>query len=83
MKIRLTRTLNAKKGWVEGAQLEWIRPLISAVSRQLGDTDWYEPCTSETQSLARRSGSPGLIPRVQKRKPKEPEVESVAGLVEA
>ena len=75
MKIVLTRTLNEKKGWVEGAQLDWIRPLITAISRQLGDTDWYEFCTSETRSLARRSGSPGLIRRVQKRK--------VAGTVEA
>mgnify|MGYP001587215949 CR=1 FL=1 len=68
MRIRLTRTLNAKKGWVEGAQLDWIRPVITELSRQIGDSDWYEVCASETRSLARRSGSPGLIPRIQKRK---------------
>lgn len=68
MKIVLTRTLNEKKGWVEGAQLDWIRPLITEMCRQLGDNTWYKIATNETAMIARRSGSSGIVPRVQKRK---------------
>ena len=41
MRIRLTKDLSPLRGKVKGAEFDWPRATITAMSRQLKDRDWY------------------------------------------
>lgn len=42
MQIVLTQDLSKQKGWVRGRALNWERPTITAVSKQMGHQDWFD-----------------------------------------
>ena len=41
MKIKLTKDLSPIKGRIRGTVYDWPRATITAMSRQLGDRNWY------------------------------------------
>lgn len=67
MLIVLTRDVNPAKGYIKGAQFDWTRPTITAISGQLGkkadpeskqpkpDTSWYRLDANIDRRVAARS----------------------------
>lgn len=67
MRIILTRTLNATRGFVKGAAFDWARPVITDMEKQVGrlngkfdkdgepipDKDWYRFSGNLVQSANR------------------------------
>ena len=55
MKIVLTRDLNPKKGMIRGAVFEWPRPVITEMSKQVGNDEWFNFSAEVEQSMNRQS----------------------------
>jgi hypothetical protein len=55
MDIVLKEDLNPRRHLTAGAKLDWDRPVITAITKQLGRSDWYEPLES-FEAKARRKG---------------------------
>ena len=58
MQIILTRDLNPKKGFIQGAIMNWPRSTITQMSRTEGtaeepDHSWYKTSANLTESLNR------------------------------
>ena len=56
MQIVLTKTLNPKRGYVEGAVFDWTKPVISEMDRQCkaqGITDWFRYSTEMMSRVGR------------------------------
>ena len=43
MFVELTENIAPDKGFVKGARLDYPRPTLAAISKQLGRSDWYKP----------------------------------------
>lgn len=80
MRVRLTKTLNAKRNLVEGAEFDWPRRMIASLRAEHGD-DVVVPTGQTAQAIARmqsrvKSRGADKPSRQERLMVKEPQIET-------